>query len=94
MSKLVAFAAVFALVGVPAWAQNTGGTMPVPSAQNSGAGISGRPGNKNGPAPKAQTTGSSTGTSTGISPAVQQDSAKIPGKAGSKSGPAVKPPSK
>lgn len=63
-----------------------------PSAQNSGAGIAGQPGNKNGPAAKpGETVGSSTGTQQ--NPTVQhQDSSNIKGLPGNKSGPAVRQP--
>ncbi|WP_338832420.1 hypothetical protein [Bradyrhizobium sp. 27S5] len=55
-----------------------------PSAQNSGTGISGAPGNKNGPPANAATTGSSN-------PAVlQQDSSGMKGLPGNKSGPPAK----
>ena len=55
------------------------------SAQNSGAGISGAPGNKNGPAERQGTVGSSTDNSV-----QQQDPANVQGLPGNKSGPAVK----
>jgi len=96
MSKLIAVAAVLTALGGPALGQSNG-TAPVPSAQNSGAGIAGQPGNKNGPAAKSPTTGSATGTTEQDAEqgkaARQQDSAKIPGKTGGKSGPAARQPS-
>lgn len=92
MMKLIAVAATLAFFAGPALAQTNNGTMPVPSAQNSGAGIAGQPGNKNGPPAKQQTTGASSSTSSAENPTRQEDSAKIPGKAGGKSGPTVKPP--
>jgi hypothetical protein len=55
------------------------------SAQNSGAGISGAPGNKNGPAVKQGTVGSSQNTSV-----QQQDPANVQGLPGNKSGPPAK----
>lgn len=78
--------ALMLLLAVPAGAQTAGNqTVTAPSAPNSGAGIAGQPGNKNGPAAR---TGEDRGASS------QQDASKIPGKAGSKSGPAVTPPSR
>ena len=53
------------------------------SAQNSGAGISGAPGNKNGPAARQGTVGSNTSTQ-------QQDPARVQGMPGNKSGPPAK----
>jgi hypothetical protein len=60
--------------------QNASGAT---SAQNSGVGISGAPGNKNGPADKQGTVGSN-------SAAQQQDPSHIQGMPGNKSGPAPK----
>lgn len=93
MSKLIAIAAALAFVSTPALAQTSYGTTPEtttpPSANNSGTGIAGQPGGKNGPAAKS-TTGSASEQNTHTQ---QQDSSKIPGKAGGKSGPAVRKPS-
>jgi hypothetical protein len=91
MSKLIAIAAALAFVSAPVLAQNSSGTgtMTAPSANNSGTGIAGQPGGKNGPAAKS-TTGSASDENTHVQ---QQDSSKIPGKAGGKSGPAVRAPS-
>jgi hypothetical protein len=61
-----------------------GAAATAPSAQNSGAGISGAPGNKNGPA--AGTVGSSS-QNTSVQ---QQDPANIKGLPGNKSGPPAK----
>jgi hypothetical protein len=85
----VGLAAMMA-VPVSAQTQNQGGSAPVsaPSAQNSGAGIPGQPGNKSGPA--ARSSGPAA-TNEDNRFAQQQDAAKIPGKPGGKSGPAVKP---
>lgn len=60
-----------------------------PSAQNSGAGIAGQPGGKNGPAIKpGETVGSGANQQ---NPAVQQqDTSKIKGMPGNKNGPAAK----
>lgn len=61
-----------------------------PSAGNSGVGISGAAGNKNGPAAKPANT---TGSTAQPNPTVQQqDPANVKGLPGNKSGPAVKPP--
>jgi len=87
-------ALAFAALPVGALAQSNYSSSPsgatvAPTSPNSGAGIPGQPGNKNGPAPKASTTGS--GTNSGNVPLSKDDAAKVPGKAGGKSGPAVKP---
>jgi hypothetical protein len=55
-----------------------------PSAQNSGTGVSGAPGNKNGPPANVSTTGASN------SAIQQQDSSGVKGLPGNKSGPATK----
>ncbi|MBR0955360.1 hypothetical protein [Bradyrhizobium canariense] len=77
-----------------AWAQSSKPDVSsAPSAQNSGAGIAGQPGNKNGPAAKpGETVGSSTTNSTGNTAVQSQDPAHIQGAPGSKSGPAAKRP--
>lgn len=73
------------LPGDPNRAANSGAAT-APSAQNSGAGIAGAAGNKNGPAPRQGTVGSAS-----QNPSVQQqDSSNIKGLPGNKSGPAVK----
>jgi hypothetical protein len=90
MMNLLHAAAVLAMLAMPAMAQSTGTNSP--SAHNSGAGIAGQPGNKNGPAAKPgqdQTATSQANSATSL-----QDPSKIPGKPGGKSGPAVMPPSK
>jgi hypothetical protein len=68
-------------IATPALAQ----TSPQPTSPNSGAGVAGQPGSKNGPDAKSGITGQGNAV---------QDTSKIPGKAGSKSGPAVNPPAK
>ena len=65
---------------------NTGGLANSPSAQNSGAGIAGAAGNKNGPSADKNTVGSS---SPPIS-AKEQDPANVKGLPGNKSGPPAK----
>jgi hypothetical protein len=78
--RLTGAIAILAMVVLPALAQTP------PSSQNSGAGIAGQPGGKNGPAPNST-------ASNDKNPTTQlQDTSKIQGKPGSKSGPAVKPP--
>jgi len=99
MLRLLTGAIALATVTLPASAQNTapsgGGQVTVPSGQNSGAGIPGKPGSKSGPAAKpssSETTGSDTSDQNRA--VRQQDSSKIPGQPGNKSGPAVTPPSR
>ena len=63
-----------------------------PSAQNSGAGIPGMPGNKSGPAVKPGTVGSNS-TLNQENPTVrQQDPSNIKGLPGNKSGPPARQP--
>ena len=64
----------------------------MPSAQNSGAGIPGLPGDKDGPAqlPPAR-TGATASQAAADAAVREQDAAKIPGLPGSESRPAVKP---
>lgn len=77
----------------PALAQNsTKPDVSVPSSQNSGAGISGYPGNKNGPPAKSGTAGSSSSTSQQNTTVRNQDPSKIHGLPGNKSGPPAKQP--
>jgi hypothetical protein len=64
-----------------------------PSAQNSGAGIAGQPGNKNGPAARPGDTVGSTSGANQTNPNVQlQDTSNIKGLPGNKSGPPAKRP--
>jgi hypothetical protein len=83
--RLTGAIAILAMVALPALAQ----TPPPPSSQNSGVGIAGQPGGKNGPAPNSTASGDQKNPTTQL-----QDTSKIQGKPGGKSGPAVKPPSK
>ena len=63
-----------------------------PSAQNSGAGIAGQPGNKNGPAAKPETKGTVGSATDQQNLKVQeQDPSKIEGMKGNKNGPPAKP---
>ena len=85
-------AIVLALSTTAASAQTTTrpDTSAAPSAPNSGAGIAGQPGNKNGPAAKP---GDTVGSSSGANPTVQpQDTSNIQGLPGNKSGAAAKRP--
>lgn len=91
--KLIQAAAVLALIASPALAAQNGTTPSsnVPSGQNSGAGVSGQAGGKNGPAANAQ---GRVANSDQTDPTTRlRDTSKIPGQAGGKSGPAVMPPS-
>jgi hypothetical protein len=60
-----------------------------PSGQNSGAGIQGYPGNKNGPPANQGTVGSSSANNPTVK---DQDAANIKGLPGNKSGPPAKKP--
>ena len=65
--------------------------LPVPSAQNSGAGIPGYAGDESGPTDFPATVGSAARH--GVNALVRlQDSAKIPGLAGTESGPVERAP--
>jgi hypothetical protein len=101
MTRLLSTAvAALALVAMPVWAQTTTPSSPaqvtVPSGQNSGAGISGKPGSKSGPAVQPPSSGTSTpdtkATGQENGTVREQDTAKIPGAPGNKSGPATKTP--
>jgi len=65
----------------------------MPSEQNSGAGILGKPGSKSGPGakPSSETTGSDISDQNRA--VRQQDFSKIPGQPGNIMCPAVRPPS-
>lgn len=64
----------------------TGGVATAPSAQNSGAGIAGAPGNKNGPPARTGTVGSSSQNQS----VQEQDPSNVKGLPGNKSGPPAK----
>jgi hypothetical protein len=90
-----ALAIASTMLAVPAFAQADKSQpakpdVSVPSGQNSGAGVQGYPGNKNGPAAKEGTVGSSSGNNPTVK---DQDASNIKGLPGNKSGPAVKKPS-
>jgi len=97
MLRLLMGATALAIVTLPASAQNTappgGSQVTVPSGQNSGAGIPGKPGSKSGPAAKSSSETTGADMSDQNRAVRQQDSSKIPGQPGNKSGPAVRPPS-
>jgi hypothetical protein len=90
-------AIVLAIVTLPASAQTTappgGGQVTVPSGQNSGAGIPGKPGSKSGPAAKSPSETTGSDMSDHNRAVRQQDSSKIPGQPGNKSGRSVRQPS-
>lgn len=65
---------------------NSSSVATSPSAQNSGAGIAGAPGNKNGPPAQKGTVGANSQNST----VQQQDPSNIKGLPGNKSGPPAK----
>jgi hypothetical protein len=89
-------AIVLAIVTLPASAQTTappgGGQVTVPSGQNSGAGIPGKPGSKSGPAAKSPSETTGSDMSDHNRAVRQQDSSKIPGQPGNKSGRSVRQP--
>ncbi len=103
MLKIVVGAVALAFAALPATAMAQSkssnpdqGQVNLPS-KNSGAGVKGMPGNKNGPPPmKPGTTGQGmSDTNNQKAPrSGKDDAAKVSGKPGSKSGPAVMPPSK
>ncbi|MFL6820598.1 MAG: hypothetical protein ACJ8EF_21925 [Bradyrhizobium sp.] len=86
-----ALAVALTTLALPAFAQTDKPNVSVPSANNSGAGISGYPGNKNGPAPNKGTVGSATNPENPS--ASNQDAANVKGLPGNKSGPPAKKPS-
>jgi hypothetical protein len=94
MIKMTASAIALAMMTTGALAQQTTTNPPVPSSQNSGAGISGAPGNKNGPAAQQPgTVGSATNNQTDRT-VKDQDAAGIKGQPGNKNGPPAKTPSR
>ena len=74
------------LPGDPNRTESSGRAAAAPSAQNSGAGIAGAAGNKNGPAPGQGTVGAASQNPT----VQQQDPSNIKGLPGNKSGPPAK----
>jgi len=82
----------FAAATVAAQAQSTTPPAAAPSAQNSGAGITGDQGSKNGPGGRP---GDTVGTNQQNSTVQQQDASKVKGLPGGKSGqPARQTPGK
>ncbi|WP_247528718.1 hypothetical protein [Bradyrhizobium sp. 199] len=76
-----------------ALAQTKPDVSAAPSAQNSGAGIAGQPGNKNGPAAKPGDTVGASSSMNQQNPTVQQqDTSNIKGLPGNKSGPPARQP--
>ncbi|OSI65383.1 hypothetical protein [Bradyrhizobium canariense] len=94
MKCIVSLAALsLAATGPAALAQTKPDVSAAPSAQNSGAGIAGQPGNKNGPAAKPGDTVGSSSTMNQQNPTVQQqDTSNIKGLPGNKNGPPAKRP--
>ena len=94
MLRLAAATLALAAIASPAMSQTTtpsgAGQATMPSGPNSGAGIQGQPGNKNGPAARSPSATSGAGASSPQSPATQ-DASKVPGLPGNKNGPAAKP---
>src|SRR3954454_17140703 len=92
MMRIISLIAVgLATLAVPVSAQTDKPTVSAPSANNSGAGIAGYPGNKNGPAANKGTVGSATNPENPS--ASNQDAANVKGLPGNKSGPPAKKPS-
>jgi hypothetical protein len=94
MKRIIsALAVALTTLALPAFAQTDKPNVSVPSANNSGAGIAGQPGNKNGPAANKGTVGSSTATNPENPTVSNQDAANVKGLPGNKSGPPAKKPS-
>lgn len=92
MKWFVSVASLALAITVPAaMAQSAKPDTSVPSAQNSGAGIPGKPGSKSGPSANSGTVGSSAATKQENPTIRQQDPANIKGAPGNKSGPPAKP---
>ncbi len=93
LSTAIVFALTMTMA--PALAQQTKKPdVTAPSGQNSGAGISGYSGNKNGPPAQQGTVGSGTANGQQGTTVQQQDPSKIQGLPGNKSGPPAKAPSR
>ena len=80
MRKTILIGVLATLLAGPAFAQST-----TSQPNNSGAGVQGMPGNKNGPA--ANSSGGSGNATT-----QQQDPSKVQGMPGNKNGPSTKAP--
>ena len=94
MKAMVSAVAIACLLSVSAASAQSGSQSNPPSTQNSGAGIQGAPGNKNGPPADKGTVGSSTSMNRQNPDVSAQDPSNIKGMPGNKNGPAVKSPSK
>ncbi|WP_315706245.1 MULTISPECIES: hypothetical protein [unclassified Bradyrhizobium] len=94
MKAMISAVAIACLLAAGAASAQSGSQSNPPSAQNSGAGIQGAPGNKNGPPADKGTVGSSTSMDRHNPDVSNQDPANVKGMPGNKSGPAVKSPSK
>lgn len=93
MNPMVSLVAVAMIAwSAAAFAQGEQPNTAPPSAQNSGAGIQGAPGNKNGPPANKGTVGSSATTERHNPNVSAQDPSNIEGKPGNQSGPAMKAP--
>jgi hypothetical protein len=97
MLRLTAAAVALVAIASPAMSQ-TGtpagaGQATVPSAQNSGAGIPGQPGNETAPAvrPPSTTSGANSSWSSDNEAGREDDSAKNPALPGTESGAAAEP---
>jgi hypothetical protein len=97
MKKIKIMSAImFALTmtTLPAMARTSTSNVLIPSAQDSGAGIAGLPGDEDGPAVQPGVTVGSGATMRPSSLGVrEQDAADIPGLPGTEAGPSMKPPS-
>jgi hypothetical protein len=92
MKMMVSVVAVMLATSVVAASAQNKPDVSVPSSQNSGAGIQGAPGNKNGPAAQKGTVGSAATKSESDQTVKDQDAANVKGLPGNKSGPAPKKP--
>lgn len=91
MKWFVSAASLALVIAIPAAMAQSAKPETAPSAQNSGAGIPGKPGSKSGPSVKSGTVGSSATTNQENPTVRQQDPTGIQGKPGNKSGPPAKP---
>ena len=79
---------------LPAMARTSASNVLIPSAQDSGVGIAGLPGDEDGPAVQpGAVVGSSAAMRRSSLSAREQDAANIPGLPGTEAGPSLKPPS-
>ena len=89
-------AIMFALTitAVPAMARTSAASVSIPSAQNSGTGIAGLPGDEDGPAVMPGISAHPSAAQRPFSLSVrEQDAADIRGLPGTESGPTMQPPS-